>query len=402
MAFAKAAELDPSCPEAQLRLLQAQASNDETEQAREQSRRVLALREQLSGRDRVLLDALMKLVFPGASGDVGGVANGSKLLREHGRCDEAAVEARHLLGWAPEIVLLPYDLAATLSAQGAPREAIDEALQLYRSRLKPAEHERERVREDVQLAAWVGDFEGVLRNVKKLESLVASSTSAEWRVHPALLAADALVESGRGAQAAARVEQILRRAPAWNLGGTRSVRTSTFEPLLLAILLRNGRLSPGAWREATERWEREAGAKFSPLERWSLRWGAVVGPGLDATEAWQNLPQVDQQQALHSQVGLSQWGVLAGYEGRLHLAHGDAARAASLLETVARACNGFASPFMGTRASLLLGKAKEQLGDRAAACAAYDVVLTRWGRAKPRSISAEEAARRKKALGCGG
>ncbi len=54
----------------------------------------------------------------------------------------------------------------------------------------------------------------------------------------------------------------------------------------------------------------------------------------------------------------------------------------------------------GIRASYFLGQALEQKRDTAGACAAYKVVLDRWGNAKPRSVTADKVKERVKALGC--
>lgn len=48
----------------------------------------------------------------------------------------------------------------------------------------------------------------------------------------------------------------------------------------------------------------------------------------------------------------------------------------------------------------LLGQVLERKGDQAGACEAYRYVLGRWGNARPRSVIAEEARARSKALGC--
>jgi serine/threonine-protein kinase len=49
---------------------------------------------------------------------------------------------------------------------------------------------------------------------------------------------------------------------------------------------------------------------------------------------------------------------------------------------------------------LYFGEASEQKGDVAAACDAYAFVIARWGNAKPKSVSADEARARSKKLGC--
>ena len=43
----------------------------------------------------------------------------------------------------------------------------------------------------------------------------------------------------------------------------------------------------------------------------------------------------------------------------------------------------------------------QQKGDKPGACAAYQLVLSRWGEAKQRSVTAEKARGRMKGLGCG-
>ena len=47
-----------------------------------------------------------------------------------------------------------------------------------------------------------------------------------------------------------------------------------------------------------------------------------------------------------------------------------------------------------------LGRALERTGQREAACASYRRVLDRWGHAKPRSVTADDARARLARLGC--
>jgi serine/threonine-protein kinase len=51
-------------------------------------------------------------------------------------------------------------------------------------------------------------------------------------------------------------------------------------------------------------------------------------------------------------------------------------------------------------AVLDLGRALEQTGDTAGACAAYARVLAKWGTAKPRSITADAAREGVRRLRC--
>ncbi|HWL84969.1 MAG TPA: hypothetical protein VNO21_04170, partial [Polyangiaceae bacterium] len=95
-------------------------------------------------------------------------------------------------------------------------------------------------------------------------------------------------------------------------------------------------------------------------------------------------------------------GALEAYEGRIYLEAGDLGRAIPLLEMATQTCQGIKHAVLYVRAHLWLGEAKEQAGDRAAACGAYRFVLQRWSTAKPSSVTAQEAKRRWDTLGCAG
>jgi serine/threonine-protein kinase len=70
------------------------------------------------------------------------------------------------------------------------------------------------------------------------------------------------------------------------------------------------------------------------------------------------------------------------------------------LEQSIRHCPVYSNIRWHVRTHLWLGQAKEQKGDKAGACAAYCVALDSWGKAKPRSVTADQAPARAKALGC--
>jgi serine/threonine-protein kinase len=70
------------------------------------------------------------------------------------------------------------------------------------------------------------------------------------------------------------------------------------------------------------------------------------------------------------------------------------------LERSTRKCRALTHPFEHTQAHDWLGRAREEKHDTAGACAAYRVVLDRWGEARPRSVTADRTRERWKALGC--
>jgi len=94
---------------------------------------------------------------------------------------------------------------------------------------------------------------------------------------------------------------------------------------------------------------------------------------------------------------------LAGADvGRTFLLAGRTGEAIALLEEATRSCRALEHPVLHTRAHDWLGQAREAGGDRPGACTAYAVVISRWGRAVPRSVTAEHARARMTALGCDG
>jgi serine/threonine-protein kinase len=71
-----------------------------------------------------------------------------------------------------------------------------------------------------------------------------------------------------------------------------------------------------------------------------------------------------------------------------------------MLERAAGTCRPLDAIVPFTRARFHLGRAREAKGDTAGACAEYARVLDRWGSAKPKSVTADAARARMRALGC--
>ena len=143
---------------------------------------------------------------------------------------------------------------------------------------------------------------------------------------------------------------------------------------------------------------------MNPFEAWILGWGSAVGERIDAAEALRSEPsQLGPEGELLLPTAISSSpALLDAYQGRIRLLAGDAARALPLLNAAAQSCVGIDRPFLVTREQLWLGMAYEKLGRRREACEAYAVVTRRWGRSEPRSITATEAMKRSRALGCSG
>jgi eukaryotic-like serine/threonine-protein kinase len=88
--------------------------------------------------------------------------------------------------------------------------------------------------------------------------------------------------------------------------------------------------------------------------------------------------------------------------GRVLLLAGHVDEAIEHLKRAVATCDLFTSTLDHVRAELDLGRALAQKGDKPGACEAYGKVLAQWGHAKPRSVTADAARARSKALGCSG
>jgi serine/threonine-protein kinase len=93
------------------------------------------------------------------------------------------------------------------------------------------------------------------------------------------------------------------------------------------------------------------------------------------------------------------WGRAASSRTLFLAGRGDDARPG--LEYLAGTCSYvLLNPRNWAHAHLYLGELDEQSGDKPSACAHYAKVLERWGHAKPRSVTADEARARATKLAC--
>jgi serine/threonine-protein kinase len=74
--------------------------------------------------------------------------------------------------------------------------------------------------------------------------------------------------------------------------------------------------------------------------------------------------------------------------------------AVPFLERAVATCLVLDDPVGHTRAWAALARVRDARGDTQGACAAFRVVLDRWGSARPRSVTADAARSRLRALSC--
>lgn len=146
-----------------------------------------------------------------------------------------------------------------------------------------------------------------------------------------------------------------------------------------------------AWLDA---WH-QVGIKPGERDLWSRAYAGTARSVGDAQDALRALAPLGAPRRLAL-------GHLLGVDAaRVFVLAGRAAEAIPLLQEATSSCLGAFEPVRFVQAQAVLGRALELKGDTAGACAAYGAVLARWGKARPRSVSAEESSSRREALRCG-
>lgn len=320
-----------------------------------------------------------------------------RALRQHGRqCAEVVADARRWSANVPTSSWAYIELANALASQGAPAETVEAALQQAKDNGPGDRREIINIYYRGLLSALHGDFENAERLAEQLIGRGVGSSALFDHVRASALLVDVLTEIGKKERAADVAERVSRQKEAWTQG---IWANNQYEPLLLAAQLQpKNKGTRERWRQSSELWERTVSG-LSKRQIWGFRWGPVSATRELATEAWHQRPDepltagtVGEQVFFRNLVRI--------YEGHIALAAGESAQAVELLQVASQNCDALQLAFTSTQSYLWLGQAKEQTGDRAGACDAYAAVVQRWGNAKPRSITADEAKHRSRVLGC--
>lgn len=321
------------------------------------------------------------------------------------RCVELAPASRdclteraHLKNFAGDCAAMEADArrariglrASAMFATGSSRESIEDVLRspLYASEETPNEELL------ISLDILAGRFDvadAVLK--RRAQSIVGPTKSAPVRI--ALTRALLLLETGSPGEADGVVAAVLRHKDSYAGGPPNE------EHLLYGIRRITGGMTAREWRSEIDRslkhpyFQTEG---FPGGGVWAVTFGAGVTDGASAVAALEELPRFGMGGKFGYVRGVSER--VDALAGHVFLLAGRFEEAIAHLKAATRRCMVLEYPFEHTQAHLWLGQALEQTKDRDGACAAYGVVLSRWGSAKPRSISAEQARARARALGC--
>jgi serine/threonine-protein kinase len=232
---------------------------------------------------------------------------------------------------------------------------------------------------------------------RQWEALVASSPE-EWdhlapRWYRMLLA----LEIGSDGEATKLADEYLRQRTAWAAFD----RSREGEMFAFYTLHRAGRVDRATLESKRAEWIRHERdhAKATGTTPSGFFWlGAYASLAVTAEDANEALRVMSEYLPLPNRElrGITFEGAL----GEVHRLAGNIEQAIVHLSAAARWCEAFRVPFMRAQASYKLGLAHEAAGDRARACDAYRVAVATWGRATPRSRTAEQARARTAAIHC--
>ncbi len=309
---------------------------------------------------------------------------------ELGRCADMERDARALEKASPSA--RSHDLVArALFATGAPAPAVHDALERKWQAASSAERNGYRTVDETNLAVLSGDFETAERLELQAAADAERSTDEDDHKNAVVPLVALYGEMGRTRDAGRVADGYLRARAAWE-----SIGRWSPVPQMLAAAMHAGLRTEAQRHELRAQWLRQWDAMdMLHSQSWVLGYATPASTRDEALEALaaapQPLPRVPTNQ-FHRE-GF-------GDPGKVLLLAGRSAEALPLLRVAASSCSALAAPLDHTWANLNLGLALEAVGDASGACVAYQVVLDRWGSAKPRSVSAGRARARSGALGC--
>jgi serine/threonine-protein kinase len=311
--------------------------------------------------------------------------------RDRGDCEGMEKDARAWQSVDEDAADPSYYVAAALQSRAQPQASVEIALRRQWEAMPQEDRPAGEAEDRANLAILAGDFVLAERYTRAWD---LARTRPEVMLHAgpqhqlALLAYEAGDVNGAGKIAA----DFLAVAPAMNLDplGT--------DPTVWALeyLYRAGKLKKEdldakrkAWITAQEAHRSaEENRRMAPF-RWAMVHAGFAETLEEAREAVDALPAF-----LPFPPDSRRTPAFDAEVGKTFALAGRFDEAVPLLSSVTRACIALGSPQLQTRAYYFLGMALEGKGDLEGAKRAYQVVVDRWGNAKPRSVTAEKARQR--------
>lgn len=329
----------------------------------------------------------------------------SRLRLREGRCESMAQVARRMIAASTSRSYGEIVLAESLAARGQPLATVEHALsQAEASRLELTGNSTGRKNRRFlvyRLLARIlaGDFETAETRARELEKLSETSHLQDDRGAVAKYLTQVFLETGRKSEAGDVIMGFLDRRDAWepNPSAEDIAMAQDATPFLLLAAAEAEKLSPDERAHRRDTWLHDWQDRATPIARNYLWMHAYASTAYTAEESKRAIEALRQSGSLPP---FRPETMADAYMGRMYLLAGRTDDAITWLGQATQSCATLQFPFEQTRAFLWLGQAKESKGDTKGACGAYQVVLDRWGQAKPKSVSADQARARVSALGC--
>ncbi len=322
-----------------------------------------------------------------------------KIDQQEGHCERLERTSQQLMASHPADDVPYWWMANADYSLGRPLETVRELLRQEIARQPPEAKRRFELKDAWAVDVLSGDFESALGRAQSLEEEMADAPAQRFHGLAALWSTSASVESGRPADAAKRAAEYLRRRDAWVAEPRQDDYALAWDPTPLMLLAerQGGALSPEDFEKQRQAWVDAWAGKTRPGYRpfvWLHGYAAVAETAQDAARALAEQPKYG------APPRFMPWTPGDAYVGTTYFLAGRVAEALPYLRRAAGACRALKHPIEQTRAELVLGQALAASGDRTGACAALAVVLARWGHAKPRSVTAEQALAFARTLQC--
>ncbi len=315
-----------------------------------------------------------------------------------GDCIGMLEATRSLVALQPRASRPHRQLARALYATGAARAAINEAFSRAWSLRNDRDRETVELGDKLTLAAVDGDFARAAELLERSRKAVADRTQQKAHAALALDLAEVHLESGRPAAADAVVKDFLLRMTAWTppVEGDASLDALAYRLRAGTVTLAEFERARAAWRVQLAGQWKKAGKKMGATFDWFV-WASAYGGLLETAEqAKAALAAMPARQTPALRAGANPWMDLR--IGKCQALAGKSRQAIVPLRRLARSCDVLAHPMLVVQAHYFLGLALEQTANLEGARKAYETVMKYWGKARPRSLTAEKARARLAAL----
>jgi serine/threonine-protein kinase len=321
------------------------------------------------------------------------------LERIEGRCDAYLAAAERISERAGS---METQIAATVAAG----RSLDEAHALLVKELAarpPADRAVLQARFDLRSAMLAGDFAAAARSADEegaaLDAHPTERAAAAPRRQLAAERASIALEIGDDAAARAAARDFVAHTEPPEEPGLFDDGLDVRWGMARLAVTPGGPLPPGidAGRPAWIAGELARG--IFPGQVWVYAYASAAQTSTEAETALSALVQLGPPSSLPGHTGAVP--VPDAVTGHAYLLARRPAQAIPWLRRASASCTLFDATRDKVRSALDLGAALEAAGDKPGACSAYGQVLAIWGRAGPRSVSADQARERVKALGCG-